>query len=327
MANKRIKQILVGSTTYDIEAQPIFFVGDIRTLTTPGVYIVGLEEDGYKFGAPALKSQSIKDYNPHILYVTKANASNGSSTNATHTMFYDNYLYTRTVDGTTADNSTYYWYANINSEQTPVDYKTETFYLYDSGRGTASNTGFASGSYRFCSGTKQYICSTNNSPSATKYEIKRDYGDQTRPTIVKFFENGTYCNFQYTYIESNGTTHLVCGYTSGSSSTSLYSTDINLNGSMLSGLASKGASTGGATPSTSTASAHKHSVTIESATVELQPVSIPTVSYTASTRNLTFGTTVVNAVCTTGATGTATLDTTNAGSHSHTVNSHTHIQQ
>ena len=91
--------------------------------------------------------------------------------------------------------------------------------------------------------------------------------------------------------------------------------------------ATAGTSTGGSTPGTSTVSAHTHSVTIESATVELQPVSIPTISYTASTRNLTFGTTVVNAVCTTGATGTATLDTTNAGSHSHTVNSHTHVQQ
>ena len=91
--------------------------------------------------------------------------------------------------------------------------------------------------------------------------------------------------------------------------------------------ATAGTSTGSAAPDTSTASAHKHSVTIESATVELQQVSIPTVTYTASTRNLTFGTNVVNAVCTTGATSTATLDTTDAGSHSHTVNSHTHTQQ
>lgn len=86
-------------------------------------------------------------------------------------------------------------------------------------------------------------------------------------------------------------------------------------------------STGWAAPDTSTVSAHKHNVTIESATVELQQVSIPTVTYNASTRNLTFGTTTVNALCTTGDTGTTSISTTKAGSHSHTVNSHRHTQQ
>ena len=80
-------------------------------------------------------------------------------------------------------------------------------------------------------------------------------------------------------------------------------------------------------PGTSTVSAHHHNVTIESATVELQQVSIPTVTYNASTRNLTFGTTTVNALCTTGDTGTTSISTTAGGSHSHTVNSHRHTQQ
>lgn len=211
MANKRIKQILVGSTTYDIEGYPLVYTGAMNKLVTPGVYQVSLEQDGTSpiIGGPAFKNTSLGATGGTTLIVTvvpNATPTQGNKTEVYQTTTYKGYWYQRLVtDGATLGN----WMASKDLLNT----------------------------------------------------------------------------------------------------------------------ATVGTSTEAATPSTSTASAHKHSVTIESATVELQPVSIPTVTYVASTRNLTFGTTVVNAVCTTGATGTATLDTTNDGSHSHTVNSHTHVQQ
>lgn len=211
MANKRIKQILVGSTTYDIEGYPLVYTGEMNKLVTPGVYQVSLAQNGTTptIGGPAFKNTSLGATGGTTLIVTvvpNATPTQSAKAEVYHTTTYNGYLYQRMVtDGNTLGS----WLAVKNLLNT----------------------------------------------------------------------------------------------------------------------ATAGTSTGGAAPSTSTASAHKHSVTIESATVELQQVSIPTVNYTASTRNLTFGTTTVNAVCTTGTTDITTLDTTNAGSHSHTVNSHTHTQQ
>lgn len=211
MANKRIKQILVGSTTYDIEGYPLIYTGAMNKLVAPGVYQVSLEQDGTTptIGGPAFKNTSLGATGGTSLIVTvvpNATPTQGSKTEVYHTTTYAGYLYQRLV---TEDATLGNWLTSKNLLTT----------------------------------------------------------------------------------------------------------------------ATAGVATGGATPGTSTVAAHKHSVTIESATAEIKQVSIPTVAYTASTRNLTFGTTTVNAVCTTGATGTTSINTTDAGSHSHTVNSHTHIQQ
>ena len=61
MANKRIKQIRVGSTTYDIEGYPLVYTGEMNKLVTPGVYQVSLEQDGTTptIGGPAFKNTSL----------------------------------------------------------------------------------------------------------------------------------------------------------------------------------------------------------------------------------------------------------------------------
>ena len=211
MANKRIKQLKVSSTAYDLEGYPWVYTGEMKKLVTPGVYQVSLEQNGTTptIGGPAFKNTSSGATGGTTLIVTVVpNATPTQTTKAEvyHTTTYNGYLYQRLV---TEDATLSNWMASKNLLNT----------------------------------------------------------------------------------------------------------------------ATAGTSTGGATSGTSTASAHTHSVTIESATVELQQVSIPTVTYNASTRNLTFGTTTVNALCTTGDTGTTSINTTEAGSHSHTVNSHTHTQQ
>lgn len=211
MANKRIKQLKVSNTTYDLEGYPLIYTGEMNKLITPGVYQVSLEQNGTTptIGGPAFKNTSLGATGGTTLIVTVVpNATPTQSTKAEvyHTTTYNGYLYQRMVtDGATLSN----WMAS------------------------------------------KYLLNT----------------------------------------------------------------------------ATAGTSTDWAAPDTSTVSAHKHNVTIESATVELQQVSIPTVTYNASTRNLTFGTTTVNALCTTGDTGTTSISTTKAGSHSHTVNSHRHTQQ
>lgn len=211
MANKRIKQLKVSKTTYDLEGYPLVYTGEMNKLITPGVYQVSLEQNETTptIGGPAFKNTSLGATGGTTLIVTVVpNATPTQSTKAEvyHTTTYNGYLYQRMVtDGATLSN----WMAS------------------------------------------KYLLNT----------------------------------------------------------------------------ATAGTSTDWATPGTNSAGSHTHNVNIESATVELQQVSIPTITYTASTRNLTFGTTTVNALCTTGDTGTISINTTEAGSHSHKVNSHRHTQQ
>lgn len=90
--------------------------------------------------------------------------------------------------------------------------------------------------------------------------------------------------------------------------------------------ARSGSSTDTAAPGTSTAGTHTHSISVSYADATLGTAAVPTVSYDSTNRGLVFGSNTINAVVTSGTTGTTTLTATYAGGHSHTVNSHSHTQ-
>lgn len=149
MENKKIKQIKVGDVNYDLEAQPIAYIGALNKLMTPGIYCVGLEMDGTDgtFNAPAFKSTSSDSGTSLVITVTKnTTPSQGSKEEAYHTMTYNGHLYHRLV-----------------IENSNLDYWTAISKLSDAASKSKGNT--FTGLNIFTSGT--YFGDVNKSASTS----------------------------------------------------------------------------------------------------------------------------------------------------------------